>query len=165
MTRPTLRFAAAGTLALGVILATSLTSALPASAAATRTAIPSAPITAAPANSGRIGLTPPPSQRVTASPDIEIESCTSGRATWVHVYADLPSEIFCVGFTGSIYWSVPPQVYAFCTGNNYGYVEWYNEENGEYSYGPFYQGFAANITGEVLLVYLEIDGWSGSDSC
>jgi hypothetical protein len=165
MTRLTSRLATAGTLALGLVLAASLANALPASAAATRTVVSSVPMTAPPANSGQVGLPPSPGQRVTVSPDIETESCTSGRATWVHVYANLPSEIFCVGFKGAISWSVPPQVYAFCTGNNYGYVEWYNEITGTYSYGPFYQGFAADYTGKILLVYLEIDGWSGSDSC
>ncbi len=162
MIRLTSRFAAAGVLALGLVLATTLANALPASASS-QVAGSAALAKGAPASTARIGLAPPPSQRVTASPDIEEESCTSSRATWVHVYAD--SGTFCLGYTGLIEWSVPPEIYTFCAGNNYGYFETYYEPSGTYSAAAFSEGFGRDYPNLTLLVYVEIDGWSGSDSC
>lgn len=160
MIRLTSRLAAAGALALGLTLAISLANALPASAATTRIA---APARATPSGTARIGLAPPPGQRVTASSDIEEESCTSGRATWVHI--DTSYGLLCFGYTGVAEWEVPPELYTFCAGNNYGYFEEYNENNGDYYLVQYNHGYGSDFGPLILIVYVEIDGWSGSDTC
>jgi hypothetical protein len=160
------RAAAAGMLALGVVLTTALASASPASAAT-----PASTRVAASAATARTDSSSPASAQalhlsgngVTASPDIEKESCTTSRATWVHAYTD--SGTFCLGYAGIYEWSVPPEIYTFCAGNNYGYYELYYEPTGKYTVVHFTQGFGLDYPNLTLLVYVEIDGWSGSDKC
>lgn len=74
----------------------------------------------------------------------------------------------CYGFTGYTYPDY--QVDLICAGNNYGYIETYNANNGIYDLFPFSEGqWFPSRSSEwgpgIYLVYLEIDGWSGSDSC
>ena len=166
MNRFRARAASAGILALGLALATCLGSAAPASAttsAATRAA------TAAAANARTDPVNPAQAAAVhlsdgaLVSPDIESEPCTSGRATWVHAYTD--SGTFCLGYAGIYEWSVPPEIYTFCAGNNNGYYELYYEPTGTYSVVHFTHGFGLDYPNLTLLVYVEIVNWSGSDTC
>jgi hypothetical protein len=95
------------------------------------------------------------------SPDIEERSC-SGHPNWVHLYlSDGASE--CFGFTGVIeneYW----QSTGLCAGNNYGYVDW--QVDGYDYVGEFAQGDEIGWGSPGVYVYeIEIDGYSGSDSC
>jgi hypothetical protein len=166
MIRFTARTAAAGLFALGITLAAGLANALPASAATSgSTHVAASVVTArtdssSPASAQAVRLS---TNGPIASPDIEEESCTSSRATWVHAYTD--SGTFCLGYAGLIEWSVPPEIYTFCAGNNYGYYELYYEPTGKYSVVHFTQGFGLDYPNLTLLVYVEIDGWSGSDKC
>ena len=162
MTRLTSRLAAAGVLATGLILATTLANALPASASPTRIAAPAVPAKAAPAAAARISLRPLPGQRVGASPDIEEASCTSSRSHWVHI--DTSRGLLCFGYTGTASWSVPPELYTFCSGNNDGIFETYDEATGKYAVGSF-DGLRRDYPNLILIVYLEITGWSGNGSC
>ncbi len=163
MNRLTSRLAAAGVLALGLILATSLASALPASASA-RVARPAAPVTAQPAGTAQVSLKPLPGQRVTASPDIEEESCTASRDHWVHIYTDDDGTL-CFGYAGTAYFDVPPEINEFCAGNNYGQFELYNETNGDYSIVDYPSGWGLDYPNLILIVYVSISGWTGSATC
>ena len=166
MNRFRARAAAAGLLGLGLVVATCLANAVPASAT---TSAPARAAATAAANARTNPVNPAQadavhlSNGVLASPDIEEESCTSSRATWVHAYTD--SGTFCIGYAGTIEWSVPPEIYTFCAGNNYGYYEVYYEPTGTYTVVHFTQGFGLDYANLTLLVYVQIDGWSGSDSC
>jgi hypothetical protein len=166
MTRLTSRLAAAGILTLAVVLAPCLATAIPASAATSApTHVAASAVTASPASASpaRTDLAHLSASGATVSPAIEQESCTSGRATWVHV--DTSYGLLCFGFAGTAKWSVPPLLYTFCAGNNYGYFETYNEANGKYFVQHFTQGFGADFGSLILLVYVEIQGYSGSDKC
>jgi hypothetical protein len=100
-----------------------------------------------------------------ANPLIQDQSCTSGRATWVHIY--FYAGTHCYGFKGLV--DLPDfggggyNAQTVCFGNNYG-VFWY-DQNGHGYRQNFVSGevdyFGSNITPTAL----EINGWSGSSNC
>jgi hypothetical protein len=96
-----------------------------------------------------------------ASPDVVERSC-SGNPNWVHLYLSNGSTD-CFGYTGVIsneYW----QSTELCSGNNYGYVYW---QVAGYNYSSeFSEGDYINWGSPGAYVYeIELEGYSGSDSC
>jgi len=98
-------------------------------------------------------------------PDISSATCTSSRATWVHVW---PGPT-CYGFTGGT--SPWQPVDNICFGNNYGVAEVYNSNTGTYtdyythSPGVWLPSAFSEWGPGMYLDYLEIDGYTGGDHC
>ncbi len=86
-------------------------------------------------------------------------------ATAVHVW----SGPICFGGIGSN--SLSSVVDQICMGNNYGVVEVYNANNDTdvtfYSYSPgsWYPSRTAEWGPGIYLIYIDITGYSGSDTC
>lgn len=97
------------------------------------------------------------------TPAIEVESCTSSRATWVHVYS--PEGLQCFGYTGEAFWSPWPELYTFCAGNNHGSFIYYDANNGKTYTSDFYAGFGSDFAPGIYIESVTINGWSGSDKC
>jgi hypothetical protein len=146
----------AGVLALGVMLGTGLMTGMPASAAM-RTAGPAVTTSTAHTNAVRITY-----QDKGATPGIVEGSCTSSRATWVHV--DSGDGDLCFGYMGTAYFSPYPYLYEFCAGNNYGSFVEFNIYTGDYYDVHFKQGYGSDFYGEDI-VSVTINGWSGNDKC
>jgi hypothetical protein len=151
MARFTLRGAAAGVMALGVLLASGM------SASASTRAVPSfvQPGTvAAGAVGGHVSHDSTP---------IQEQPCTSGRKTWVHI--DSADGLQCFGFAGTAAFDPYPRLYEFCAGNNHGSFEVFDSDTGKYSSGNYSAGFARDYGNGIYIVSVTIKGWSGSDSC
>jgi hypothetical protein len=136
------RLTAAGMLALAVMLGTVFMNAIPASAA---------PRAAGSAVSA-------------ALPDIREATCTSARATWVHVSDSYGLQ--CYGGAGR-YNFTPMDVafFGFCAGNNYGHYKIFDQSNMKFYVKYFKPGFSIDYPNDIFIVYLKIKSWSGSDTC
>jgi hypothetical protein len=148
--------------ALGLLTAAFLALGTFAGSASASTAVPGPSAVKLIAQS-RTSLVPLQSQHP-ARPLIEEEGCTGSNETWFHVYGY--SGDYCYGYTGYEYPDI--ELADLCSGNNYGEFEVYSSENGEYSLYVFSQGLfwpGYDFAPGVYFVYIQINGWSGSDSC
>jgi hypothetical protein len=162
VTRFTSRRTAAGILALGVMLGSLLVNTMSASAA-TRTAGSAGPARFVAASTAGTNVVRLSHQGKAAAPDIAVASCTSSRATWVHV--DSAYGLQCFGGTGTSYFSPYPALYSFCAGNNHGSFEVYNANIGRYVITNYSAGYGSNFGARIYIVWVTINGWSGSYRC
>lgn len=94
-------------------------------------------------------------------PAISEESCTSSRATWVHIDDYLGYD--CFGGMGYESYNAAPRLYTFCAGNNNGVLD--IVVSGIKYFGTYSAGFAQDYGCCVYVFHFSIAGWSGGDTC
>ena len=103
---------------------------------------------------------------LSVTPDIHSASCTSARATWVHITFTAPhSGTTCYGGTGTITFSAN-DVSKFCPGNNAGAFKYMIIATGQDKTDNFSSGGATlHFNPTVDAISLHISSFSGSHSC
>jgi hypothetical protein len=99
---------------------------------------------------------------------IESRACSSSTATWVHV--DTTEGTFCIGFTGTIYFTLPEKdkVLAFCAGNNYGNFTAKQLSGIQYFYPGhvnYWNICIGNCKPGINMGQVTITGWGGNNQC
>jgi hypothetical protein len=132
----------------------------PALAATTGIAQASSPSTATRTYSAVSGAKTP------VIPDIQVQSCTSGRAQWVHMVLSYGTglETRCYGYTGIEYFS-GNVTWHVCAGNNYGSIYYYDPHQNKYETWDFAPGHVIAWTYGVDISWLHISGYGGGDTC